>query len=361
MFTTSRTTPQPAYAPSRPSTPPPRPSSPFRRPPSPARPTPPPSPQLYRTPFRRNSVSAQPSSPSYSPTRPVRPPSPSSSRQAGLGEVCPGAMEVFGDSFAGVFSLLKSKVRVHRFKGASGRGLNNPNSTLGVGPIIVQQLELNKPSSCLLQFGHCDFLNYLWQLKAKGPSAIGPADWVEKIARDYTSFLATQVVPIAQRYGIKVYVAGVTPPIVEDSYLELASQKYLEKEGVGLLPPLSRAIHPHDLSTRAHMVKRLNSLLSTFCARYHCLNIVDISRFLVSSSEPRRVAAPFRDPVDPTNIHLVWESTLSLWCRAIPELRALCPSSHRDLANLERGLEKWRLEKQERMQLNELTRHLVTV
>ncbi|GAA6032003.1 hypothetical protein JCM8097_003383 [Rhodosporidiobolus ruineniae] len=338
MLTALRSSPAPSYAPPPPRTPPTRPSSPSslfaRRPSSPALiPPPPPSPEIYRAPFRRNSLSApssaapppRPASPSHSPQRSIRTSSPARPRSILGAPPAPGGCEVFGDSFCSVFSLATS-LKVHRFPGASARGLNNPSSTLAVGPEILKRIEAARPSTVVLVFGHVDLAcNYLWQLKAKGAGATGPADWVQRVASDYAAFLATKIVPLAKRMGITVFVAGVTPPVVEDRYLELSSQKYLEREGVGPLPPLSAARHPHDLTTRAWMVSRLNALLSSFCARHSSLRFVDISRQLVSSADPRRVASRFVDRQDPTNIHICWESTIDLWCRAIPPLRNLAP------------------------------------
>ncbi|BGP12533.1 hypothetical protein JCM10213v2_000450 [Rhodosporidiobolus nylandii] len=366
MLTAYRSGLTPLYTPAPPRTPPSRPASPSfslpRRPPSPVRPpSPSASPPLYRPPFRRNSLSAQPGTPSYSPPRPARPPSPAprlrSTSPSGARAPSSAALHVYGDSFSSVFTLLGKKATVVKYKGASARGLSNPNSTLGVGPDLLARLEASRPPSALLMFGHVDLhVNYLWQLKAKGSSARSPSEWVRKVAEEYAAFLRNKISPLAQRTGTSIYVAGVTPPVVEDRYLEQASQKYLEKEGVGPLPPLSRASFPSDLTTRSMMVKRFNSLISAFCSRHSTLTFVDISPQIASSSDPRRVSSRFVDRLDPCNIHVVWETTIGFWCAALPPLRGAAPQ---DYGRLESSLEAWRSEKRERMKHRPLSHILV--
>lgn len=68
-------------------------------------------------------------------------------------------------------------------------------------------------------------INYLWQLKARGPGALKPSDWVRSVVQQYTAFIADELLP---RFGGVVYVAGVTPPVVDDYYLEECSRKYTE-------------------------------------------------------------------------------------------------------------------------------------
>lgn len=181
------------------------------------------------------------------------------------------------------------------------------------------------------------------QLKARGSAAAEPDETVRKVLADYASFLAHKIVPLAERYGMTVYVAGVSPPVIEDrcasrtlvrfedfeltsslAVLESTANKYLEvrqdyissspgltallsqKQGISPLPPLSHAHHPHDFATRANMVKRYNTLLASFCARHDCLSYVDINRDLVDPTDPRRrVKRQFLDLEDPTNIQCV--------------------------------------------------------
>lgn len=91
-------------------------------------------------------------------------------------------LSVFGDSYAGVFSLLSRRcVRVSKFKGASARvsdrleggtkepmgwfvqGLANKNSKLQVGQKLLDEIDSLRPRKVLLLFGHVDVaINYLW-------------------------------------------------------------------------------------------------------------------------------------------------------------------------------------------------------
>ncbi|BGO96548.1 hypothetical protein NBRC10513v2_000486 [Rhodotorula toruloides] len=310
----------------------------------------PPSPGVYRSPYHR--LSASPPAhrpPSSSSSRSI---SPASTRSSPIASTRP-TLEVHGDSFCGVFTLLGKRASVYKYKGASARGLNDPHSTLQVGAQLLDRLEYARPQSVLLMFGTVDLtLNYLWQLKARGSAAAGPDETVRKVLADYASFLAHKIVPLAERYGMTVYVAGVSPPVIEDRFLESTANKYLEKQGISPLPPLSHAHHPHDFATRANMVKRYNTLLASFCARHDCLSYVDINRDLVDPTDPRRrVKRQFLDLEDPTNIHLVWETTLPFWVRRLPPLSSLSShlASQVQISHLERSLEQYQAEKRERV------------
>ncbi|BGO92773.1 hypothetical protein NBRC10512_007892 [Rhodotorula toruloides] len=310
----------------------------------------PPSPGVYRSPYHR--LSASPPAhrpPSSSSSRSI---SPTSTRSSPITPARP-ILEVHGDSFCGVFTLLGKRASVYKYKGASARGLNNPHSTLQVGAQLLDRLEYARPQSVLLMFGTVDLtLNFLWQLKARGSAAAGPDETARKVLADYASFLAHKIVPLAERSGMTVYVAGVSPPVIEDRYLESTANKYLEKQGISPLPPLSQAHHPHDFATRANMVKRYNTLLASFCARHDCLSYVDINRDLVDPADPsRRVKRQFLDLEDPTNIHLVWETTLPFWVRRLPPLTSLSShlASQVQVSHLERSLEQYQAEKRERV------------
>lgn len=54
------------------------------------------------------------------------------------------------------------------------------------------------------------------QLKARGAAAVGPDDWVKKVITDYATFLSARIVPLARRFGMRIYISGVLPPVIED-------------------------------------------------------------------------------------------------------------------------------------------------
>ncbi|GAA6064022.1 hypothetical protein JCM10212_004254 [Sporobolomyces blumeae] len=299
------------------------------------------------------------------PSSTYRPPSPARSRASSpvpprarsplrTGSAPTPLLEVYGDSFCSVFTLLKERVRVHKFKGASARGLNNPASSLQVGQEIVRRIRATQPRHVLLQFGAVDLhLTYLWQLKSRGTAAVRPAEFVHLVVAEFCSYFLDEILPLAQAIGTRVFVAGVMPPVVEDRYLELAASKYLERTASAPLAPLASASQPHDLLTRRAMVKLHNQLMSQFCARYPSLvSFVEINPYLGSASEPERVSSRFVDAQDPTNIHLIWERTIQYWCRAIPVLRKILPSlesSSLTRSNLAKTLEAYEREKRLRM------------
>ncbi|GAA5899221.1 uncharacterized protein JCM6883_005150 [Sporobolomyces salmoneus] len=269
-------------------------------------------------------------------------------------------LEVYGDSFCSVFTLLgEDHVKVHKFKGASARGLNNPNSTLQAGPDIIRRIATTRPRYIVLQFGAVDLhINYLWQLKARGLQAIGPTEFVPSIVNNFCSFLRDEIIPMANATGMKVYIAGVLPPVVEDHYLELSISKYLQKSSStsthGLLP-LSSSSFPNDLATRHSLVKLYNHLVSDFCARHpSCLSFVSINGYLYSRSAlTKKVSKNFVDVEDPLNIHLVWEHTIQLWCREIPILRNFLPILESRIDQLESGLSVWEDQKRERRRIEQ--------
>ncbi|GAA5980969.1 hypothetical protein JCM10908_003934 [Rhodotorula pacifica] len=346
-----------APSPARPSNPLRRTPSVARRPPSPAS-TPStastPSPTLYRPPYAR--LSASPPSAKLPWAVTSRSPSPTLQRSRPPESL----LEVHGDSFCGVFTLLGTKCTVKRYSGASARGLANPQSTRQVAPRLIDRLESARPRSVLLMFGGVDFaINFLWQLKARGAEAVGPDDWVKKVHADYTDFLSTRIVPLARTLGMRVYIAGVLPPVVEDPYLEAAADKYISKSTTTKLLPLTYASHPHDLATRTAMVRRYNSMLASYCSRHQdCLSFVDISRELIDPRDPLyRVAPEYRDPEDETNIHLLWETTLPSWMRALPPLAPYASqmSSPPALSRLDQSLARFRDEKRERVSARRLS------
>lgn len=112
----------------------------------------------------------------------------------------------------------------------------------------------------------------------------------------------------------------MTPPVVEDYYLEMCVQKYTDvsrklersekqltlsptsqKEMAGPLPPLSMTYHAHDMTTRRAMVRAFNQLLGTFCSRHPQLELVNVNRHLTVGGGDQ-VSPSFIDRVDPTNI-----------------------------------------------------------
>lgn len=54
------------------------------------------------------------------------------------------------------------------------------------------------------------------QLKARGAEAVGPDDWVKKVITDYATFLSARIVPLARKFGMRIYISGVLPPVIED-------------------------------------------------------------------------------------------------------------------------------------------------
>ncbi|KAI5478556.1 diacylglycerol acyltransferase [Pseudohyphozyma bogoriensis] len=272
-----------------------------------------------------------------------------------MGRVPQTSLHVFGDSFSRVFSLLSRDLcRVSSFKGASARGLGNPQSKLGVGKAVVDALLMHKPRSIFFQFGAVDIhINYLWQLKARLREAYGPAEWIKLVAKEYMDYIKTSIFPLLGENGVRnLHIAAISLPVVSDRYLDECINKYAQKEGAPAgLPPLSQVYHEHDSKTRAKMVKAFNSLLRQFCEAYRGLGLVyvDINPYIVSptATEPDRVDPAFVDPQDSTNIHLIWERTLTFWAKETPCLQGVSLAHEQE--RFERGLRQFNLEKADRV------------
>lgn len=167
--------------------------------------------------------------------------------------------------------------------------------------------------------------------------------------QSYSRFLFEQVLP---SYLGRIYVSGVTLPIVQDAYLDLSLRKYTSKNGVASVAPLEQAWHPHDYDTRRRMVLAYNQCLAQCCGQHDRLVFVDLNPGLVDGQG--QVDKQYVDQ-DPTNIHLLWERTIAHWMDAIPEIRH-APLNH---DALEATLASFHSDKKLRMQTNPFTCGLV--
>jgi hypothetical protein len=104
-----------------------------------------------------------------------------------------------------------------------------------------------------------------------------------------------------------------SPHSVKSDYAPISTQE--NKTPISVLlehnPPLC------DLSTRVKMTNQYNALLSAFCAEHpQILHFIDISPTILSNPKNEDGSADrgtWACPVDPTNIHPLWEPTLPLW------------------------------------------------
>ncbi|ORY32129.1 hypothetical protein BCR39DRAFT_493062 [Naematelia encephala] len=158
---------------------------------------------------------------------------------------------------------------------------------------------------------------------APGGSSIGPSDPLE----DGVSTLAltdAQVPPspTSSASASSKVSSLFDPPSLHsslDSSLAIPSSPADDLKKTSIQDLLAHDPPLCTLPVRVRMTERFNEGLAAFCARYpDVLALVDISPSVLSSPPHDTIAgAANRDawacPVDPTNIHPLWEPTLPLW------------------------------------------------
>lgn len=196
-----------------------------------------------------------------------------------------------------------------------------------------------------------------------GPHALGPKLFVKSVIKHYTEWLEREIVngPIgkercrrveeARSQGTvaptcKILIAAALPPIVPDEALSRITEKYTQTH----LPEVCRAPTPPrspqqvaslvtvqsiddllkrspslcDLATRVQMTNDFNTQLREFCARYPNIFVfVDIGPAMRASTPDYPAAFgevdrnSWADKLDKTNVHPLWEPTISLWQREL--------------------------------------------
>lgn len=192
-----------------------------------------------------------------------------------------------------------------------------------------------------------------------GPTALGPELFVKSVVKHYTEWLEREIVngPIgkerrrraneAKSNGTtpptrKLLIAAALPPMVPDDALARITEKYTRKHLPSICqaptPPMSPEqvalpVKPQsidellqrsptlcDLATRVRMTNDFNTQLREFCARHPDVFVfVDIGPAMKASTPDYPSAfgevdrSSWADKLDKTNVHPLWEPTISLW------------------------------------------------
>lgn len=134
-------------------------------------------------------------------------------------------LQAHGDSFVGPLMQLDRVVDVHRYSGATAKGLGNAKSQQQVGRRIVEHLDRTRPDKVLLQFGNVDInISSVYQLEkaaaAAAPAPAALAQWsarafVADVLASYEAFLHTHIFPRLERpppSGGAAAAAALLPP-----------------------------------------------------------------------------------------------------------------------------------------------------
>lgn len=202
-----------------------------------------------------------------------------------------------------------------------------------------------------------------------GPVALGPELFVKSVIKHYTEWLEREIIngPIgkerrrredeARLKGTnpptpKILVAAALPPMVPDDALWRITEKYGQRQ----LPTVCRAPTPPtspyqdaspaklqsidellrrlpsvcNLATRVRMTNEFNAQLREFCVRHSNIFVfVDVGPAMRASSPDYHSAcgevdrAMWADRLDKTNVHPLWEPTISLWQKELAKEAAV--------------------------------------
>mgnify|MGYP003865894591 CR=1 FL=1 len=232
----------------------------------------------------------------------------------------------FGDSFIGMFSLLKKHnpetvLKVHKFKGASAKGIGRIGNENRNAIIDVCELHttIDRAVFC---FGSVDVhLSYYYNKFVKREEID-----LEEIATTYVDFVA-DLPGRSKRLVLGIYPSPLHEDIVGPSvskYIPEIKTKEQEAEIAGSQEAIA-------LKARQDRVRTFNRALQARCEVRRDtlpegveLEYCDINEEIVDESTDE-VKPPFKDISD-YNVHIIWETTLLVWLEKLVWLRDVTPT-----------------------------------
>lgn len=197
----------------------------------------------------------------------------------------------FGDSFVGIFTLLKDKsVRVYKYKGSTLKGLTkrdnkNRNSILEV---VNKYANIN---CCVFSFGQVDLHFSYYYKKVKE----------EKFMMKYMAEKYVEFIDGLPNCNNKILIGIYPSPVKdEDLYNQLVSYGIISKG-----TKLDSKYTKH--SFRLNLFKKFNSLLKKECMKRKIV-YVDIGDIVLDKKGV--VKGIYKDPISKYNVHLLWEPLL---------------------------------------------------
>lgn len=253
-------------------------------------------------------------------------------------------LQAHGDSFVGPLKLLERVVDVHRYSGATAKGLANEKSEQQVGRRIVECLDKTRPDKVLLQFGNVDInISSVYRLESSGADAWDEAKFVADVWEPFEAYLHAHILPrlekpaeIAPKLGDapayirQLYLCKATLPVVHDDALPESHAKYqhpkkgdggpersakdearLQDEARTRMERVTPLVSLCGLAARRRMTADFNARLEALVARAEAarraeavhsteaIHVVDLNQYIRIESSSDEVAAQYitNDPV----------------------------------------------------------------
>lgn len=214
-----------------------------------------------------------------------------------------------GDSFIGIFKLLKNEanVRVEKIKGGTAKGIFRTGSESNTKLKEIMQGKHHYDYG-IFNFGQVDHhISFYWDLIEKKQE--NDIEYYNTLAHDYVNFIA------ALPGFDKKIIFGVYPLPCETDYVS----KYLccytrigdEKVEAYVNDNKQRWDELTSLECRARRIINFNAALEKECLA-HEIEFASLYDKLVD--ENHNVLSTFKDP-SACNIHLLWEPLVAEWCK----------------------------------------------
>lgn len=209
---------------------------------------------------------------------------------------------VFGDSFAGIFTLLRpsARVKVVKFKGGTAKGLTKEGHENKA--TILNYVKNNVSAKCcIFSFGQVDIhLSFYFDLVKKG--ADGLPDHVA-VASKYVDFVAS-IPGVDKKIILAVYPTPVPPQNVKQTIIAYARLSKAEIDQC----PAEQWSALNEPSARVRRLDLFNDTLKQNCEE-HGIQFASINDQI---TDGYGVRPEFQD-LHLFNIHLRWEPLMLSW------------------------------------------------
>ena len=217
---------------------------------------------------------------------------------------------VFGDSFAGVFKLFpRHEVSTRVFGGATAKGLNNAQSESGANPIIRSMARKIRHGRVIFVFGNVDIhLKFYYKCVTSGVP--DTAKYIAEMVQAYSEF-------VRSLHERDVTIVNVMPAVVDPRHMLSALQRYLfgDSPNADLTRLYKQRPELFEWDFRNDLVRRANQAIEEWCNREQ-YDFIDINKKLIDP-KTGKIRNVFRDPSKHTNVHVMWEPTVPIWCRIL--------------------------------------------
>lgn len=210
---------------------------------------------------------------------------------------------ILGDSHCRVFDYIRNKdlypkfyFKVVKVKGATARGLINPNSKTNAIKIfqkaITQQFNFRQCKYILIQLGEVDCGYLIWYRVQKYQESVEKQ--FNQSLDAYFSFI-NWLIP---RTNATIILSSVIPPTIQDNHMmgEVANQR--------------KEVNISQIE-RTQLTLKYNEQIKHFCKNHEHLIYLEITKDLLNQ-KTGLVDKKFMNE-DPSDHHLSSEKTYSLW------------------------------------------------